>query len=41
MNSWEQLKQVHPAHETSRSALSLATDKQEPAAYQIYTVNMP
>jgi hypothetical protein len=34
------MKQVNPAHEIARSALSLATDKQEPAACQIYTVNM-
>lgn len=33
------MKQVNPAHEISRSALSLATDKQETATCQTHTVN--
>lgn len=34
------VKQANPAHEISCSVLFLATDKQEPDACQIYTVNM-
>lgn len=47
LSSWHEcyeflgtMKQVNPAHEISCSALSLATDKQEPAACQIYTLNV-